>query len=191
MTTFEILSTDWGAFGYVATDGRLQATWLPQPKPEMLARIRREWPDAVEARGVLPTLGDAVSAYFAGDPVEFNVPLDLEKFTPFQQSVLKACARLRYGQTASYADLARSAGRPLAARAVGNTMARNTCPLVIPCHRVLRCGGGLGGFSGPDGTALKQRMLDWEAEHSGAALVKAARGARTVRAAERVLAGVA
>jgi methylated-DNA-[protein]-cysteine S-methyltransferase len=165
VTRYEIITTGWGAFAYVEDSGRLLATYLPQARADVLKRLRAEWPAAVEAHGMLPELCDGVAAYFEGDPVEFRTLVDLSRFTPFQQSVLKACARLSYGQTASYADLAASAGKPLAARAVGNTMARNTCPLIIPCHRVLRCGGGLGGFSGPEGTVLKQRMLDWEASH--------------------------
>jgi len=90
----------------------------------------------------------------------FTVPLDLSGLSPFHRRVLQAARRIPYGRTATYSDLARRVGRPLAARAVGQAMARNPVPLVIPCHRVVASGGGLGGYGG--GLDLKRRLLALE-----------------------------
>lgn len=97
-----------------------------------------------------------------GDASFDDVAVDLRFATPFQACVLNCCRRIGRGSTMSYAELATAAGRPGAARAVGNVMAKNRYPLVIPCHRVLHAGGGLGGFSAPQGVALKRRLLEME-----------------------------
>ncbi len=80
--------------------------------------------------------------------------------TAFQRSVLNVLRQVAFGQLTSYGELARAAGYPGAARAVGQVMANNPLPLVIPCHRVLRSDGSLGGFGG--GPEMKQRLLRLE-----------------------------
>ena len=95
--------------------------------------------------------------YLAGRRRRFTVPADLSAAPPFHRKVLAALARVPYGRTVTYGQLAARAGRPRAARAVGQAMARNPVPLLIPCHRVVAGGGGLGGFGG--GLDLKRRLL--------------------------------
>ncbi|MCX7427574.1 MAG: MGMT family protein [Planctomycetia bacterium] len=110
-----------------------------------------------------PSLVDRLEAYALGDPVDFgDVRIDLDGMSDFRKSVLRACRRIPYGQTWTYGELAAKAGYPGSARAVGNCMARNRVPLVVPCHRVLAAGGRLGGFSAPGGAALKQKLLELE-----------------------------
>ncbi|MCA9409689.1 MAG: MGMT family protein [Candidatus Omnitrophica bacterium] len=89
-------------------------------------------------------LGD-LDDYLSGKKVRFKVPFDLSGHTPFREQVLRACAEIPYGRTVSYGDLAFEIGKPQAARAVGQAMAHNTIPIVIPCHRVLSS-NGIGGF---------------------------------------------
>lgn len=96
------------------------------------------------------------------DPL-VDLPLDLDDATPFQRRVLEACRKIPSGATVTYAELARRCRAPGAARAVGNTMARNRFPLIIPCHRVVASGGKLGGYSAPDGLDMKRRLLAAEA----------------------------
>ena len=102
-----------------------------------------------------------------GEPTDF---LDLEVETPgatsFQRRVIDACRTISWGETLSYGDLANRAGRPGAARAVGSVMAANCVPLVVPCHRVVAAGGGLGGYSAPQGLTMKRRLLAAEQEVS-------------------------
>jgi len=88
--------------------------------------------------------------------------VSLDGAGPFVQEVLHACRKIAFGQTMTYAGLAKQVGSPNAARAVGSALASNPIPLIIPCHRVLRTDGGLGGFSAPGGTDTKRKMLRHE-----------------------------
>ena len=95
-----------------------------------------------------------------GARVDFSdVKLDLSHLTTFQQRVIQRCRAIPYGVTLSYGELARQAGSPRAARAIGNVMSTNRFPLVVPCHRVVGANGALGGYSAPNGLAVKVRLL--------------------------------
>jgi len=100
--------------------------------------------------------------YLAGHRRKFTLPIDWRRMSPFQRQVLKATARIPYGQTKTYGEIADQAGHPSAARAVGQALGSNPLPLVIPCHRVLGTGGSLGGYSAPGGVDLKRRLLQLE-----------------------------
>jgi methylated-DNA-[protein]-cysteine S-methyltransferase len=97
--------------------------------------------------------------YFKGRRKKFNVPLQLEG-TAFQKAVWRQLAKIPFGQTASYGDVARAIDRPRAFRAVGNANNKNPIPLIIPCHRVIGSNGQLVGFGG--GVWRKQWLLDHE-----------------------------
>ncbi len=160
---FEVISTGWGAFGVVASERGIVRTYLPGGRAdEVREMIRNEWPEAKAERGAVSGLGDTVKAFFAGQPIGFDVELDLSETTAFEASVIAAARRIPYGETVSYSELARSAGSPRAARAVGTVMAGNRFPLIVPCHRVVRSDGTLGGFSAPDGVDMKRRLLALE-----------------------------
>ncbi len=90
----------------------------------------------------------------------FTVPHDHRHLTPFTRAVLNACRAIDAGRTASYGELAAVAGSPGAARAVGQAMHRNPTPILVPCHRVLAAGGGIGGFT--PGLNLKRRLFAHE-----------------------------
>ncbi len=102
-----------------------------------------------------------VRRYFSGERVTFRLPLDLRQATDFQRAVWKATAKIPYGETRSYAWIAKQIGRPKAARAVGQALGANPVPVVIPCHRVISTAGTLGGFSG--GLPMKRYLLGMEA----------------------------
>ena len=89
-----------------------------------------------------------------------EIPLDRSRWTPFQTHVAEALAAVPYGTTITYSELAGAAGHPRAYRAVGNCMAANPYPVIIPCHRVVKSGGGLGNFSA--GIEWKIRLLSLE-----------------------------
>ena len=91
----------------------------------------------------------------------------LRVLTPFQRCVLLECARIPCGQTITYAELARRAGKPRAARAVGNALAKNPLAPSIPCHRVIKSDGKLGGYSAKGGQAKKRLLLNQEMGKSG------------------------
>jgi methylated-DNA-[protein]-cysteine S-methyltransferase len=107
---------------------------------------------------------DRLQRYADGEPVDFSdVPVALDHLSAFQRRVVKACRAIPAGERRTYGQLAAAAGSPGAARAVGQVMASNRVPLVVPCHRVVASGGGLGGFSAPQGLAMKRRLLALEA----------------------------
>ncbi|TWT67637.1 Methylated-DNA--protein-cysteine methyltransferase [Posidoniimonas polymericola] len=106
---------------------------------------------------------DQLQRYAAGEPVALeSIPVDRDHLTEFGQRVSRLCSAIGYGATLSYGELAKRAGRPGAARAVGSVMSGNRTPLVVPCHRVLGSGGRLGGFSAPQGVAMKRQLLEME-----------------------------
>lgn len=88
-----------------------------------------------------------VEAYFYRAQRQFDVPLDLRRFTPFQQAVFRAVAAIPYGETRSYRDVAEAIGRPFAARAVGGAIADSAISLFVPCHRVVKSNGTVGYFA--------------------------------------------
>jgi methylated-DNA-[protein]-cysteine S-methyltransferase len=111
------------------------------------------------------TVIERLELYAAGEDVEFvDVDVDERHLTPFGRRVVQACRRIPAGRTRSYGELAAACGSPGAARAVGQVMAKNRYPLVVPCHRVLAAGGLLGGFSAPQGLAMKRRLLSMESQ---------------------------
>jgi methylated-DNA-[protein]-cysteine S-methyltransferase len=124
---------------------RLAARLSPRivERPASLDRARRE-----------------LEEYFAGRRRDFDLDLDRSLMGPFQQRILSRTAAIPYGQRSTYAEVAAAAGSPRAARAAGNALAANPIPVVVPCHRVLRAGGHLGGYAG--GLDRKELLLRLE-----------------------------
>lgn len=91
-----------------------------------------------------------------------DVSIDDANFTPFRRQISDACRNIPFGEVATYGELAKQAGRPKAARAVGRVMASNPFPLIVPCHRVVGAQGALTGFTAPRGVEFKQRLLEGE-----------------------------
>lgn len=101
-----------------------------------------------------------LEAYFKEGRADFSsFSFDLDEVTPFQRAVLEAIFRIPAGETMTYGEVAAAAGKPGAARAVGNVMAMNPVPLILPCHRVVAA-DGLGGFTG--GLEIKRKLLRLE-----------------------------
>lgn len=150
--------TEFGAGRLYWRRGLLVAHRLPDHRlPEVSARTS---PVPVPAARKLAGL---LESCFAGEAVGFDIarlPLDLSGLSEFYLRLATALAGVAYGQTTSYGALAAAAGRPRAARAAGNFLAANPFPVILPCHRVVRSDGGLGGFSG--GAGWKRRLLALE-----------------------------
>jgi len=112
----------------------------------------------------VPQRTDAVrrelDEYFAGARRDFDLPLDWSLVRGFAQGVLRATARVPFGETTTYRQVAEAAGSPRASRAAGNALGSNPIPIVVPCHRVLHSGGGLGGYAG--GLERKRTLLTLE-----------------------------
>jgi len=103
---------------------------------------------------------ERLKAYFAGQRVDFSEKLDLSSATPFQRQVWRLTRLIPYGETRSYGWIAKRLGKIGAARAVGQALARNRLPVIIPCHRVVGSDRGLGGYSG--GVGVKKSLLRLE-----------------------------
>ncbi len=142
-------------FGHASADDSLAALRADDAWQPLLAGVARsDWN---------PWLAARLQAYAEGKADDFlDVQLDLSALTAFQRRVVKHCRRIPRGQTLSYGQLAALAGSPRAARAVGNVMAANQTPLVVPCHRVVAA-GGLGHYSAAGGRRMKLRLLEAEA----------------------------
>ncbi len=118
-------------------------------------------PRVLEAPAELDDVRRELDEYFDGRRHEFDLPLDWSLTTgDFRRKILERTARIPYGETASYRDVATRAGSPNAVRAAGSALATNPLPIVVPCHRVLRSGGGLGGYAG--GPETKAALLHLE-----------------------------
>jgi methylated-DNA-[protein]-cysteine S-methyltransferase len=117
-------------------------------------------PRIVQAPASLDLLKRELEEYFAGRRHQFGIPLDWSLTRPFGRRVLEMTAAIPYGGHLSYAEVAAEAGSPRGARAAGNALGSNPIPIVIPCHRVLRSGGSLGGYGG--GPDRKRWLLELE-----------------------------
>ena len=117
-------------------------------------------PRIVEAHGRLELERRELEEYFLGSRRAFELPLDWSLIGPFAKRVLRATVRIPYGGSLSYGQVAARAGSPRGSRAAGNALGSNPIPIVIPCHRVLRAGGALGGYGG--GLERKRALLSLE-----------------------------
>jgi len=117
-------------------------------------------PRILRAPRRLDTAAREIGEYFAGLRTGFDLPLDFSLSSGFRQTVQRQLARIAYGHTESYKEVARIVGNPKAVRAVGSACATNPLPVVVPCHRVLRADGTLGGYIG--GLAAKTILLSLE-----------------------------
>lgn len=160
---------------YAATDSPLGELLLAQTEQGL---VRVGYLSELDEDAMLQDLADRVSPrvlrapraldpvrrqldeFFEGRRRRFELPLDWRLIHGFGVAVLRATAAIPFGAVASYGQLAAETGNPRAARAVGTALGHNPMPIVIPCHRVLRAGGALGGYTG--GTWRKQRLLELE-----------------------------
>lgn len=150
------LGVAWSARGIVAI--QLPEADAGRTAERLLARV----PGALRRRPPEAVLADIerIVAHLGGELDDLaGVRVDLERVPPFAQKLYATLRRVRPGETTSYGELARAAGSPNAARAVGAAMAKNPVPIVVPCHRVLAASKKAGGFSAPGGLATKAKLL--------------------------------
>jgi methylated-DNA-[protein]-cysteine S-methyltransferase len=160
------------AYGWVETPvGRLLAAAterglvklsFPEPDPEpIIAGLAAVLgPRTLEQPARFDELARQLELYFEGRLRDFELPLDWSLSRGFVRRVLTETAAIPFGETRSYAEVAAAAGSPRAFRAAGSALGANPIPIVVPCHRVLRSGGALGGYGG--GLAVKRRLLEIE-----------------------------
>ena len=162
MLTFVLFDTCLGWMGIVSSPSGLSMVILPQESRDaVLCKVMNCGCAAEEQSPALfGDLPHRLSRYLEGEPVDFPDKLDLGEVTRFQQNVWQAVRTIPYGETRSYGWVAGKLGSPKTARGVGQALAGNTLPIVIPCHRVIGSNGSLGGFGG--GVEIKEVLLRLE-----------------------------
>lgn len=155
----------WNDFGI--TRFQLPARTAEATERNLLRRLPGAEPGTPPAE-VIEAIA-AVRRYFAGEEIDFSgFRVDLDGQEQFFRRIYDTVRRVGWGQTTTYGALAKTLGaEPQAARDVGQAMAKNPIPLIIPCHRVLAAGGKVGGFSAPGGAATKLHMLELEGVRVG------------------------
>jgi len=156
--TLLLFATDWGWWGLVGSSRGIVKVVLPQDCPEdVQGQISSP---GGRASSLLACGARQIQEYLWGRRQRFTVPVDWELILGFARQILEACGQIAYGETVSYSELARRVGKTGAERAVGQALAANPVPILVPCHRVICADGSLGGFSG--GVDIKRRLLELE-----------------------------
>lgn len=159
---YTTMDSPYGPLLLATTPRGLVRVGLPnQDADELLVELaERVSPRVLEAPGQLDEARRELDLYFEGRLEHFDLPLDWQLSKDFRRKVLRAIARIPYGQTRSYTQMATSAGNERAVRAAGTACGSNPIPIVVPCHRVLRTSGALGGYGG--GLPMKEGLLRLE-----------------------------
>jgi O-6-methylguanine DNA methyltransferase len=144
-------------------DTRLPGQQSIRPNPRHLRQERQDF-RFEDSSGLMRRYSDELEEYFSGQRRQFTFPLDL-RGTAFQLACWNALLAIPYGETRSYADIARAVDKPTAFRAVGMANNRNPVAIVVPCHRVIASDGGLCGYGG--GLEVKRKLLELEGALSG------------------------
>lgn len=156
MTYARTLDTPIGTLLLECNDKALTHITLPGSGTNVAADGKADASDSPE---ILKHAAAQLKEYFAGKRTEFEIEIELAG-TEFQRDVWLSLAEIPYGKTISYAELATMVGRPSAFRAVGQANGANPIPIVLPCHRVIASGGGIGGYGG--GLPMKRQLLGLE-----------------------------
>jgi len=156
--TYACFKTKLGWVGLAETEFGLRRLTLPCETEEQAVQTIADGGIRDDSAFVLAQ--ELLTRYFAGEQVDFPLKLDLSDYTDFQVKVWELTRTIPYGECRTYAWVAKQIGVKRAARAVGNALGANPIPVIIPCHRVIRSDGGLGGFSA--GLEWKIRLLEIE-----------------------------
>lgn len=160
-TAQAVIATSIGRIRVVVTPGGLGRVDLLAGDGTATQATRRRRPvGSEETTTVLDRAVREIDEYLEGERRRFTVPLDLSGVPDFTRRVLDATGEIPYGEVRTYAEVAAAAGSPRGARAAGNALGSNPIPIVIPCHRIVRTSGALGGYTG--GLPTKRRLLELE-----------------------------
>lgn len=158
---FDVVESPVGDLLVAASDRGLASIWFdPDPERDLERLARIAGPRVLRSARSVDETRRELDEYFSRKRRAFDLTLDLRELPPFTLSVLRELARVPYGETATYGELAARVGRPRAARAVGTVMNRNRIPIVLPCHRVVGSSGSLVGYAG--GLERKVVLLELE-----------------------------
>ncbi|MHB1783191.1 MAG: methylated-DNA--[protein]-cysteine S-methyltransferase, partial [Acidimicrobiales bacterium] len=163
---YTLFETAVGRCAIVWSSAGVTGVQLPEPSvADTRRRVVERHPGAVEAEPPpsIRKASEAIARHLAKDPSDLSwIRLDMDRLSSFEREVYEQARSVPTGATVSYGGLAERLGRPGAARAVGQALKRNPFAVVVPCHRVVAAGGGIGGFSAGGGTDTKRRILEIE-----------------------------
>ena len=165
ITCYTIFETQWGYFGLSAIENCLTKTHLPCSDDEAVkANLLKGLQCFKYEKPLFKPVQRQIVAYFAGQHIEFDakIPVLLDQFSDFTKLTLAVCRKVTFGETVTYSCLAKMTGRAKAARAIGSALAKNPLPLIIPCHRIIRSDGEMGGFSALGGVKYKKKLISHE-----------------------------
>jgi methylated-DNA-[protein]-cysteine S-methyltransferase len=156
---FAIFESWFGTISVVMRNGRVVRLDLSENDMYQEHRaVLKRFPDGIESDRPFKMVRTLLHRYLKGQPVDFrDVEIDISDLPGFTRRVLEELRKIPYGETRSYLDIARCAGRPSGGRAVGQAVKKNPIPIIVPCHRVIRHDGSLGGFG--LGEKIKKRLL--------------------------------
>ena len=158
---YDLAETPVGTLLVATTErGLCRISFDPEPERETEQLARAFGVRVLRAAKPIDPVRRQLDEYFDRSRTHFDLPVDLSPTAPFARQILKRLARVPHGQVTTYGALARAAGRPRAARAVGTVMNRNPIPIVLPCHRVIGANGSLVGYGG--GLDRKRLLLELE-----------------------------
>jgi methylated-DNA-[protein]-cysteine S-methyltransferase len=158
---FDVVESPVGELLLAASDRGLASIWYdPDPGRDLERLARIAGPRVLRSPRSVEPARKELDEYFEGKRRRFDLEVDLRALAPFTVPVLRELARVPYGATTTYGELAARVGRPRAARAVGTVMNRNRIPIVLPCHRVVGATGDLVGYAG--GLERKIALLELE-----------------------------
>jgi methylated-DNA-[protein]-cysteine S-methyltransferase len=158
---YDLAETPVGTLLVAATDrGLCRISFDPEPDREAERLARAFGARVLRVARPVDDVRRQLDEYFAGRRHRFDIDVDLRPAAPFSRNVLQRLAKVPHGEVTTYGELARAAGRPRAARAVGTVMNRNPIPIVLPCHRVIGANGSLVGYGG--GLDRKRLLLTLE-----------------------------
>ncbi|MFC1979105.1 methylated-DNA--[protein]-cysteine S-methyltransferase [Chloroflexota bacterium] len=163
-THYTVFETKLGWMGLIGSEAGISRVILPRKSPDAVLIVVNAT-NALHNKKAFADLTQRLIWYCDGDTVNLLDKLDLSDATVFQKQVWQATQTIPYGQTRSYGWIATQISKPNAARAVGQALGKNTCPILIPCHRVIANDGKLGGFS--SGIDVKQTLLAIEKRTKG------------------------
>jgi methylated-DNA-[protein]-cysteine S-methyltransferase len=158
---YDVIDSELGPLLAAVTDhGLARISFDPEPDRELESLAQLAGPRVLRSPRALDETRRELDDYFGGRRTAFDLTLDMRRLPAFTLRVLSELAKVPYGQTATYRELAERAGNPRASRAVGTVMNRNRIPIVLPCHRIVGSSGELVGYGG--GLERKERLLRLE-----------------------------
>ncbi len=154
---YSLFNTSWGWVGVIISERGIRRIILPQSNSDIIYEIIRNESPLATFTSHASDITQKITAYLSGQKVKFNNTLDYPNITQFQNDVYQTTCSIPYGETRSYSWVAKEIGNIRATRAVGQALAHNPTPIIVPCHRVISLSGNLQGFRG--GIDMKKRLI--------------------------------